>query len=125
MFSDIHTNLVLTALETGAESIQRFISDPAVSVLVLDRSLIRSKIVNILYFLILIRRKFLGYYTLFYSYNLFDYLDDNDTDEMSTVYTLRLEVGYRTEKTLSIVFIKKGAIIEADKPIGDQIRFTM
>lgn len=38
------------------------------------------------------------------------------------VFTVRNDVLYRTDKSTSIVFVKRGGIVEADKSIADQLR---
>uniref|UniRef100_A0A0K0DJN9 DHC_N1 domain-containing protein n=1 Tax=Angiostrongylus cantonensis TaxID=6313 RepID=A0A0K0DJN9_ANGCA len=79
-----------------SDALVKFITDPQTHVLVVDRTIHR------------------------------DQSGDADTgDESETalaVFTVRNDVLYRTDRSTSIVFIKKGGIIEADKSIPDQLR---
>ncbi|VDL72361.1 unnamed protein product [Nippostrongylus brasiliensis] len=38
------------------------------------------------------------------------------------IFTVRNDVLYRTDKSTSIVFVKRGGVVEADKSIADQLR---
>ncbi|EYC37941.1 hypothetical protein Y032_0756g2091 [Ancylostoma ceylanicum] len=79
-----------------SDAVVKFITDPQTHVLVVDRTVHR------------------------------DQSGDADTgDESETavvVFTVRNDVLYRTDKSTSIVFMKRGGIVEADKSIPDQLR---
>ncbi|KAK6731031.1 hypothetical protein RB195_007476 [Necator americanus] len=79
-----------------SDAVVKFITDPQTQVLVVDRTVHR------------------------------DQSGDADTgDESETavvVFAVRNDVLYRTDKSTSIVFMKRGAIVEADKSIPDQLR---
>lgn len=42
-------------------------------------------------------------------------------DEEVITFTARNDVEYKSERSQHVVFIKRGAVIEADKPIRDQV----
>ncbi|KAK5965130.1 hypothetical protein GCK32_004027, partial [Trichostrongylus colubriformis] len=79
-----------------SEAVMKFISDPQTQVLVVDRTVHR------------------------------DQSGDADTGDESesvvAVFTVRNDVLYRTDKSTSIVYVKRGGILEADKAIADQLR---
>ena len=49
---------------------------------------------------------------------------DDATDETSVVYTALIEMQYRKDRTMTVIFAKKGQVITADAPIQDQLLVT-
>uniref|UniRef100_A0A915BJF8 Dynein heavy chain, cytoplasmic n=6 Tax=Parascaris univalens TaxID=6257 RepID=A0A915BJF8_PARUN len=73
------------------ECIQKLISDPQVGTLVLDRVITR------------------------------DANPEDSADESTAVLRISNEITKRTERTISLVMLKTGTVIEADKPVEDQL----
>ncbi|KAF8367390.1 dhc-1 [Pristionchus pacificus] len=46
-------------------------------------------------------------------------------EEVVVTFNVRNEVEYKTERSTQVVFIKRTGLIEADKPIPDQVRVTV
>ncbi|WKX92001.1 hypothetical protein Q1695_010215 [Nippostrongylus brasiliensis] len=79
-----------------SEAVVKFITDPQTHVLVVDRTVHRDQSGD---------------------------ADTGDENESAMViFTVRNDVLYRTDKSTSIVFVKRGGVVEADKSIADQLR---
>ena len=48
--------------------------------------------------------------------------DEEDSERERAIYTIDLDVHYSAPKLCSVAFIKRGAIVEADKKIASQVR---
>ncbi|CAI4230233.1 unnamed protein product [Auanema sp. JU1783] len=80
----------------GSDAVSKFIADPQISVLAIDRSLHRDQSGD---------------------------ADTGDDNESAIVhFSVRNDVFYRTERSTSVVFVKKGSVLEADKPTPEQLR---
>lgn len=47
-----------------------------------------------------------------------------DTDETAVTYTALIEMHYRKDRLSTIIFLKKGQVIQADTPIEEQMLVT-
>jgi hypothetical protein len=50
---------------------------------------------------------------------------DDTSDKSSVCYTAINELHYNRDQTLAVVFVKKGPVIVADKPICEQLSVTL
>lgn len=53
--------------------------------------------------------------------NFSDTNPDDSNDEISIIFRVSNEIVKRAERTTSILLLKTGSIIEADKPVEDQL----
>ncbi|MCP9259197.1 Dynein heavy chain, cytoplasmic [Dirofilaria immitis] len=77
----------------NAECIQKFISDPQVPMLVVDRIVTRDLDTN----------------------------PDDAVDDVTSIFRISNETAKRTERTTSLLLLKSGTCVEVDKPIEDQL----
>ncbi|EJW76555.1 hypothetical protein WUBG_12535, partial [Wuchereria bancrofti] len=77
----------------NAECVQKFISDPQVPMLVVDRVVTRDLDTN----------------------------PDDAVEDVTSVFRISNETAKRTERTTSLLLLKSGTCVEADKPIEDQL----
>uniref|UniRef100_A0A915D7E3 AAA+ ATPase domain-containing protein n=1 Tax=Ditylenchus dipsaci TaxID=166011 RepID=A0A915D7E3_9BILA len=88
LLGETNKQLLLIALESASDDMQKFISDPQTPVFAVNKCGIR---------------------------------EDPETEEEAIAYTACLEVGYRAERKQSVIFTKKSGLIEAEKPLQEQL----
>uniref|UniRef100_A0A1I7XR26 DHC_N1 domain-containing protein n=1 Tax=Heterorhabditis bacteriophora TaxID=37862 RepID=A0A1I7XR26_HETBA len=96
LLGSVHQNGHLEIQLSDSEAVTKFITDPQTQVLVIDRTIHRDQSSDV------------------------DTGDENETAVV--VFSVRNDVLYKTERSTSIVFMKRSGVIEADKPIPDQLR---
>ncbi|VDO27511.1 unnamed protein product [Onchocerca flexuosa] len=77
----------------NAECMQKFISDPQTSILVVDRIVTRDLDTN----------------------------PDDAVEDVTSIFRISNEIAKRTERTTSLLLLKSGTCVEIDKPIEDQL----
>uniref|UniRef100_A0A8R1U2J5 Dynein heavy chain, cytoplasmic n=1 Tax=Onchocerca volvulus TaxID=6282 RepID=A0A8R1U2J5_ONCVO len=75
----------------NAECMQKFISDPQIPILVVDRIVTR------------------------------DANPDDAVEDVTSIFRISNEIAKRTERTTSLLLLKSGTCVEIDKPVEDQL----